>query len=68
MDYCILGGGVLVMFAVSLTGRHGSTREWISKKPYVVKFALFTMLLFATVLLGNYGIGYDASAFIYNQF
>ena len=68
VDYCILGGGVLVMFAVSLTGRHGSTREWISKKPYVVKFALFTMLLFATVLLGNYGIGYDASAFIYNQF
>lgn len=56
------------MFVVSMLGRKGSVREQISKKPYAVKFVIFTALLFAVILLGSYGVGFDATQFIYNQF
>ena len=36
-------------------------REWIS-------YTLFALVLVLTLLFGAYGIGYDASQFIYNQF
>lgn len=68
LDYGIVGGGVLVMFLVSLSGRSGSVREKISKKPYVFRYAICLILLFAVLLLGNYGVGYDTKNFIYNQF
>ena len=67
-DYIIVIAGVIIMFIVSLIARRQPAREWIHKKPYIVRFILFVALLFATILLGQYGIGYDASAFIYNQF
>lgn len=67
-DYIIVIAGVIIMFIVSLIARRQSAREWIHQKPYIVRFVLFVALLFATILLGQYGIGYDASAFIYNQF
>lgn len=68
VDYGILGIGVLVMFLVSMGGRSGSVREKIAGKPYVVRYAAFTMLFFAVLLFGVYGQGYDVRQFIYNQF
>lgn len=67
-QYGILGVGVLLMFLVSLAGRKGSVREQISRKPYIVKYGIFVALFLAVLLFGSYGIGYDASQFIYNQF
>ncbi len=67
-DYAIVGMGVLLMFAVSMWGRNGSVREKISRKPYVVRYGLYVLLFFAVLLLGNYGVGFDAQQFIYNQF
>ena len=67
-DYVIVLLGVLVMFAVSLAGRNGSIREKISHKPYVVRYGLFLTLFFAILLLGSYGVGFDAQQIIYNQF
>lgn len=68
VDYGIVFAGVLIMFIVSMIGRRRSVREWLSEKPYLLKYIVFVSLFFATILLGTYGIGYDASAFIYNQF
>lgn len=68
LDYGILGGGIAVMFGVSLLQeKKGSVRELLWDKPllrYILVFGLLLMIL----LMGSYGIGYDAGNFIYNQF
>lgn len=68
LDYGILIFGILVMFAVSLfQEKKGSFREFLWEKP-VLRYALVLGLLICVLLMGSYGIGYNASNFIYNQF
>lgn len=67
-DYIIVLFGVLLMFTVSMYGRNGSVREKLSRKPYLFRYAVFVLLFFAVLLLGKYGVGFDAQQFIYNQF
>jgi hypothetical protein len=33
-----------------------------------MRYSMFLILFFVTLLLGRYGVGYDAQQFIYNQF
>ncbi|MDE7260476.1 MAG: MBOAT family protein [Oscillospiraceae bacterium] len=68
LDYGILAAGVALMLAVSVLQRGGSVREKIAKKPYPVRFVLWYGLFLIVLLMGAYGVGYDASQFIYNQF
>lgn len=68
LDYGILAVGVVVLLSVSLAQRGGSVRENIAVRPYPVRFAIWYGLFLAVLLMGAYGIGYDASQFIYNQF
>jgi D-alanyl-lipoteichoic acid acyltransferase DltB (MBOAT superfamily) len=68
LDYGILLFGVLVMFGVSMIQRKGSVRAQIAQKPYPVRFVIWYGLFLLVLLLGAYGIGYDASQFIYNRF
>ena len=68
LDYGILGAGVALMLSVSLLGRSGSVRDKIAARPYPLRFAIWYGLFLAVLLMGAYGIGYDASQFIYNQF
>ncbi len=42
-------------------------REKLQERVWVT-YSLFALVLVATLLFGAYGIGYDASQFIYNQF
>ena len=68
VDYWILAAGTALLIAVSLIQRRGSVREKIAAKPYPVRFAVWYGLFLIVLLMGAYGIGYDASQFIYNQF
>ena len=68
VDYAILAVGLLLLISVSLIQRSGSVREKIAAKPYPVRFAVWYGLFLIVLLMGAYGIGYDASQFIYNQF
>ena len=68
VDYLILLAGVILMFLVSFLQRKGSVREQMQKMPRALRYVLLIVLLFAVILLGSYGIGYNAGAFIYNQF
>ena len=68
LDYGILAMGTFVLVSVSLIQRKGSVRERIAAKPYPLRFALWYGLFLAVLLAGAYGIGHDASQFIYNQF
>lgn len=67
-DYLILALGTLLLIFVSMLQRSGSVRARIAQKPYAARVAVWYGLFLATLLLGAYGIGYDASQFIYNQF
>ena len=67
-DYAVLLVGTVLIFAVSMLQRSGSVREKIAAKPYPVRFAVWYGLFLIVLLMGVYGIGYDASQFIYNQF
>ncbi len=68
LDYGILLFGFLVLVFVSLLQRSGSVREKIAAKPYPLRFVIWYGLFLVVLLMGAYGIGYDASQFIYNQF
>lgn len=68
LDYVILAVSVLLMLAVSLLQRSGSVRARIAGQAYPVRFIVWYGLFLAVLLTGAYGIGYDASQFIYNRF
>ena len=68
LDYGILIFGILLMFLVSkIQEKKGSIRQFLWERTglrYVLTLGLFLTVL----LMGRYGIGYDAGNFIYNQF
>lgn len=68
LDYGILAGAVLLMSLVSILKCKTSARDFIAVKPYPVRFAVWFGLFVLVLLMGTYGIGYDSSQFIYNQF
>lgn len=68
LDYGILALGTALMLLVSLSQRGGSVRDKLARRAYPVRLAVWYGLFLAVLLMGAYGIGYDASQFIYNQF
>lgn len=65
--WCVILGGVLLIWAVSRAGRETPVRERLARRPILLCLSLCTLLLLI-LIFGAYGIGYDASQFIYNQF
>ena len=68
LDYFILLGGIILMFAVSLYGEKGGHVRVLLHKHYIIGSVCIFLLLLVVLLMGSYGIGYNASNFIYNQF
>lgn len=68
LDYAILATGLMLLIVVSLLQRKCGVRAQIAAKPYALRFVLWYGLFLVVLLMGAYGIGYDASQFIYNQF
>ncbi|MBR7179512.1 MAG: MBOAT family protein [Oscillospiraceae bacterium] len=69
LDYAVLGVGIVILFAVSVfQEKHGSFRTALAEKPAALRYSLIFAMFVAVILMGSYGIGYDASNFIYNQF
>lgn len=68
-DFTILVVGTLIMFVVSLLQEKGyKIREKISEQNIVFRWMLYYGIIFAIIIFGIYGKGYDASSFIYGQF
>ncbi len=69
LDYAIIGISIVLMFTVSLLQeKKGSIREMLQKQPAVLRYAIIYGLFLIVLLMGSYGIGYNAGNFIYNQF
>ena len=67
-DYIVLLLGLVALVWVSLLQRSGGVRDKLAGKPFVVRYAAYYILIVSILVFGAYGIGYDASQFIYNQF
>ena len=67
-DYIVAGAGSLLILFVSLLQRRRSVRERLSEKSFALRAGVMIALFTATLIFGAYGIGYDASQFIYNRF
>lgn len=66
-DWCVLLGGILLLAIASRLGRDEPVREKLARRPILLCTGL-CLLAIVILLFGAYGIGYDASQFIYNQF
>ncbi len=66
-DYIIVAVAVIAVALVSKLSQKTDLREKLSGKT-VLSWTLTIVILLAILLFGAYGIGYDASQFIYNQF
>lgn len=67
-DYAILFAGLLILVTVSLVQRSGSVRDKIATIAAPYKFVIWYGLFLIILIFGTYGIGFEASQFIYNQF
>lgn len=67
-DYIIVILGFILVLKVSLLQEKISVRAWIARRNIIVRWLIYYMAIFAILILGIYGSGYDASAFIYAQF
>lgn len=67
-DYIVVLCGVFILVIVSLCQRKAPVREQIACKGYPIRFAIWFLLFLLVVVFGVYGIGFEATQFIYNQF
>ncbi|MCL1914863.1 MAG: MBOAT family protein [Eubacteriaceae bacterium] len=67
-DFVAVALGCIVMVSVSLLQEKGSVRELLAAKPTVLRYSVVWLALASIILLGAYGIGFDANQFIYNRF
>jgi hypothetical protein len=66
--FCAVIAAIIVLWLVDLLQEKYSIREALAKRNIVIRWAFVFAGLFAIIILGAYGPGYDASSFIYEQF
>lgn len=67
-DLLIVLGALAVVCAVNtVTLKHTDLRQKLIGRP-ALSYSAFALVFVAVLLFGAYGVGYDASQFIYNQF
>lgn len=59
---------LLVLFAVSLIKEKTDVRELLSKQNIVIRWGVYYALIFAIIIFGYYGLGFNVGDFIYQQF
>jgi len=68
-EYASAGVGLLILFWLSYLGRAEiDFRDRVTAWDWKLRYLTFGVILLMLIMLGAYGIGYDARQFIYNQF
>lgn len=68
-DYNVLWGGLLIILFFEILKYKGvKIREKLVKQNLFFQWGILLVALFASIILGIYGPGYDASEFIYKNF
>ena len=66
-EWCVIFCGVAAMYLASKLSAKEPVRHRLARRP-VAFFACLCLLAVIILVFGAYGIGFDASAFIYDQF
>lgn len=67
-DFCFAFIAMLVLWGVDLLQERMSLRDELQKQGIVFRWIIIYLGIFAVLIFGLYGPGYDASSFIYEQF
>ncbi len=67
-DYVVILAGVMIMLIVSMLSRSRPIVERLKSRSFALRYVLFLLLFLSIIVFGVYGIGYESSNFIYNQF
>lgn len=67
-DLLVTAAGLVLLLLVGILQQKGSVREALSRKPLPLRWAVWLLLVLCVLVLGWYGPGYDAQAFIYQKF
>lgn len=68
-EFAVAFVSCIVMLIVDILHfRHGDQAERAAGSPWPLRCLLLLALLFASLIFGSYGTGYDAQSFIYGQF
>ena len=59
---------IITLWAVDMLLERMSVRETLAKQNLIFRWAIIFIGLFAVIIFGIYGPGYNASSFIYEQF
>lgn len=68
VDWMIMIVSLLVMLIVSILQQKTDITERLAKTNIVLRWCILFAGIFAVIILGNYGPGYDAAEFIYQGF
>lgn len=67
-DWCVAILGLIFVRQVSIWQQKGSVRESIASKNIVLRWIIYYGAIFAIIIFGIYGVGYNASDFVYANF
>nr|MBQ8251763.1 MBOAT family protein [Lachnospiraceae bacterium] len=67
-NFWVLVFGIMVMFVVSCMQTKMRIRTWFAKQGIVFRYVILYLAIFAVLIFGIYGPGYDAAQFIYGGF
>lgn len=68
VDWMILLVSLLVLLCVSILQQKANITERLARTNIVLRWCILFAGLFAVIIFGNYGPGYDAAEFIYQGF
>ena len=67
-NICLAILSLLIVRKISILQEQGSVRERIANKNIVIRWAIYYGVIFAIIIFGIYGPGYNAGDFVYAQF
>ena len=67
-DIGVLLLSLIILFIVQLLARKRDVREKLLQQNIIFRWIVLYTLIFTIIIFGCYGVGYDATAFIYRQF
>ncbi|MCL1832542.1 MAG: MBOAT family protein [Oscillospiraceae bacterium] len=68
-EYGVIAAAIALLFIASyIKNKTGGVREWLSAKPMPLRFTVYGVILFGTLIFGAYGLGFNANGFMYTVF
>lgn len=67
-NFNIMSITIIILFIVDMLQEKMSLRQVLSQQNIIFRWVIIYLGIFSIIIFGIYGTGYNASAFIYNQF